>query len=371
MKTEAEQRKKQALRMRRLLMAIASYGCTLTVVLASFLAGLLPGWVAAVYFAYVVVANGVLAILILANYNLKFARPDMTLLQIASSILPGLLVLFFAESPQVRGAFLLLAIVPLVFGILGLNRRRSVLAGLVIFGGFVFTYLAIWLTTADEVLSRGDAILVLAFFFCVTEISLLGGHISSLQRALGQSNRDLNEALEKIADLAVRDELTGVFNRRHLLAKLEEEMERSRRGSAEFSLAMIDIDHFKSINDTCGHTAGDRVLVKVAQEIAGSIRRIDHFGRFGGEEFMLIMPGTGYIGALQKLDRLRCQVAGLEFKGEACGVKVTISVGVVTSSGVDELAEMIKQADVALYAAKGRGRNCVVAAEALATPSIG
>ncbi|MEX1032147.1 MAG: diguanylate cyclase [Cellvibrionaceae bacterium] len=360
MTTELEkQQHKQTLRLRRSMMGLGSYACTLILVLACYLAGLMPGWVVVVYLVVVFVTNAVFLGLILSGLNLRLSRPDMTMEQILCSVLPGLLALYFIDGPQARTAFLLLALVPMIFGILGLNTRRSVTAGLLMYAAYLSVVALLFMFAPQRTNLVGDSIVLLAFFFATLQVSLIGGYISGLHRVLEARNNDLNRALGTIADLVNRDELTGIFNRRYILGILQEECERSVRGQGSFSLAVIDIDHFKRINDSFGHAVGDLVLIRVANAIDTHIRKIDHFARFGGEEFLLIMPYTDLNGAMYKMEQLRELVANLDVEADGCHSPITLSAGVAVHRAGELFSDTIRRADAAMYVAKNSGRNCV------------
>ena len=165
--------------------------------------------------------------------------------------------------------------------------------------------------------------------------------------------------------LAHTDVLTRVSNRRALRAQLEEEIERAERYGRTFALILLDIDHFKRVNDTFGHDAGDSVLQEVAALLSESVRDIDHLGRWGGEEFLLVLPELTLPGALQTANRLRDTVASHTFTGVGT---VTASLGLTTFVPSDEVETLTKRADDALYCAKESGRNAVAHVEAL-TPT--
>lgn len=253
----SQQQHKQALRLRRSLMGLGAYACTMVLVLASYLTGLMPGWVAALYLGVVLVTNGVFLAFILSGLNLRLPRPDMTLEQIICSIIPGLFALYFITSPQARAGFLLLGLVPMIFGFLGLSTRRSLLAGAIIYAGFAAIFALLFVFEPQRVDPAGDGILMVSFFVATLQVSLMGGYVSGLHRTLSSVNQRLKEAVATIAELANRDELTGIFNRRYLLKVVEDEAERSNRGQQHFSLAILDIDNFKEVNDNFGHDVGD------------------------------------------------------------------------------------------------------------------
>ena len=172
------------------------------------------------------------------------------------------------------------------------------------------------------------------------------------------------DAEEKLRKLAMIDNLTGILNRGELMSRAEKEISRIGRlledgGQSELSLVMIDIDHFKLVNDRHGHQCGDSVLRQVADWIQGSLRPYDIVGRYGGEEFLLLLPGTGLSSAMAVSERIRCAVAERPFVFKGVSLNVTISLGVATISSETPLLEVISRADQALYAAKENGRNRV------------
>lgn len=170
----------------------------------------------------------------------------------------------------------------------------------------------------------------------------------------------LDHALSIIHDLAIRDELTGVFNRRELIRVAEHEKGRVDQHGSQFSLCLIDVDHFKNINDTYGHAAGDQVLKSVALKIQEDIRKTDCFGRYGGEEFLLLLVGTNAGEAQSFVERIRQRIEGMRFPELADGQSVTISVGVAEYQNRETVEHTLSRADKALYSAKHGGRNRVV-----------
>jgi diguanylate cyclase (GGDEF)-like protein len=163
-----------------------------------------------------------------------------------------------------------------------------------------------------------------------------------------------------LAEQAVRDVLTGLHNRRYLLEVLDREVPQAVRTCAPLSLAMVDLDHFKAINDRYGHVVGDAVLVLVGQVLRDEVRQSDVLVRYGGEEFVLVLPGVGADQAQRRLDALREQVSSAALAVSGHAVSVTFSAGVASVNGSEDPAELIAAADQALYEAKRRGRNRVV-----------
>ena len=156
------------------------------------------------------------------------------------------------------------------------------------------------------------------------------------------------------------DALTGLLNRRAMQAALEEQVQRARRFGEPFSVLMLDADHFKAVNDVQGHAAGDRALQHLGTLLAAQMRDIDRVGRWGGEEFVVLLPGTGLGQAREVAERLRERVQALPLRWQDQAVPLTVSAGVSQwGEGGDELAALLARADAALYRAKAAGRNRV------------
>jgi diguanylate cyclase (GGDEF)-like protein len=168
-----------------------------------------------------------------------------------------------------------------------------------------------------------------------------------------------NQYHEEIYRLTTVDGLTQVFNRRYFLEQLDREVSRAKRYRRELSLILFDIDHFKVINDTYGHLAGDYVLKQLATVIKGKIRREDLLARYGGEEFVIVLPEIDGPNAIAFAEKIRKLVEKAPFKFEDTKIAVTVSIGVCTCTDQDDAAALIKRADEKLYDAKGAGRNCV------------
>ncbi|MCL5036539.1 MAG: sensor domain-containing diguanylate cyclase [Chloroflexi bacterium] len=164
----------------------------------------------------------------------------------------------------------------------------------------------------------------------------------------------------RLYEMAVTDGLTKLYIRRHLLQRMEEELRRARRYKHPLSLLMIDIDHFKQFNDNFGHQAGDLVLIELAKLFKRIIRGTDMAGRYGGEEFCIVLPETDSEGAIAIGERLRKEIEEYELVYDRQPIKVTISIGIATfPSHSMEMKELIRKADMALYASKDAGRNAV------------
>lgn len=178
---------------------------------------------------------------------------------------------------------------------------------------------------------------------------------------LAAINNTLSERNRELAQLSVTDSLTGLYNRKHLMETLANEMARARRHKRPFSVLMIDIDHFKKYNDSFGHLAGDELLSKIASIFRESIRSVDYVARYGGEEFLVMLPETALNGGLESAERIRTRVAMETFGNGSKQITVSIGVAGFREHG-DAPESIIASADAALYQAKRRGRNRVVRA---------
>jgi diguanylate cyclase (GGDEF)-like protein len=202
-------------------------------------------------------------------------------------------------------------------------------------------------------------------WFLVSEQSYPSGHLVlhwadiTLQK---KTERELKEALARIEHIAQTDELTKISNRRHILGRLNEEFSRAKRYENAFCLGVLDIDHFKKVNDTYGHPVGDQVLKHFAAFIKKHLRTQDLVGRLGGEEFAVLLPETPPEGAMLVLTRIREALQRTRLDNIAPGFSYTFSAGVTSPSDdpLENCSLLMLRADNALYQAKNGGRNRVV-----------
>ncbi|MES2098402.1 MAG: GGDEF domain-containing protein [Pseudomonadota bacterium] len=193
---------------------------------------------------------------------------------------------------------------------------------------------------------------------------MMGGLILNMVLALLVVAR----MVRRLRQRSLRDALTGLLNRRALAPLLRRQVGRLRRYGETYAVLMVDVDHFKQINDSFGHAVGDAALIDLARLMREAARDVDHIVRMGGEEFCLLLPHTGLDGALRLGDRLREVVCGAD--ANAC-VPMTVSVGVAVAQSPDEPADaVIARADAALYRAKATGRDRVVLADPPAPPGL-
>jgi len=180
----------------------------------------------------------------------------------------------------------------------------------------------------------------------------------SLEKLVESRTGELRAANERLSELAMTDPLTKIPNRRAFFARFSEEVERSNRYKHSITVAMIDVDHFKSFNDMEGHVFGDEALRKIAQIFTSNLRKTDMLCRYGGEEFVLMMPETPFELGAEICERLRASIEAAVFQGQTENAYLTVSIGIAGYPQNGKTAEaLIQAADQALYLAKDYGRN--------------
>ena len=353
----------QRSRLRRLGMAMGSYLFTFAMVLMWWGFGFLDGIVVLQWSVFSICVNLIFLGLILNNINLRLRDPSLTVPQIVTSLIPSLFVMYHLDAGQARAIMMLLCVIPVLYGILGLDFRRLMIVMIWIVASYAALMGVLFWSRPDVLDGSMELMQFLMLILVGSQLALLGGYISTLRDHLRSRNEALQDALTRINELAARDPLTGIYNRRHLMTSLADVVavdEQQRR----CSVCMLDIDHFKALNDSFGHQAGDQALCAVADLIQNNVRASDVFGRYGGEEFLLILPDTGADGALSKAERLREQIARLVLPALPSAYRVSVSVGIAEHCPEESMDDTIKRADAALYQAKEAGRNQVCLAEA-------
>jgi diguanylate cyclase (GGDEF)-like protein len=273
------------------------------------------------------------------------------------------LLVFAYIAPEVGVLFLCNLFVVFGFGALRASARQTAIIWTVMVLGlaalFLWTDKPIGMPTGT-LLDRFATMLV--FALTIGRCMFLGILSSSMQQSLYQSGVKLKEAYRRIEELAELDDLTGAFNRRCIMRMLEEEITRCGRNGSTSAIALIDLDHFKRINDLYGHPIGDEALRTFAISMFANIRSVDRFGRYGGEEFLLVLPDLSRDDATRALERLRAIIADLDWSAFSPGMQVTISAGVATLRPNETSDTLLARADRALYTAKARGRNRIAGA---------
>lgn len=290
-----------------------------------------------------------------------FADPSLSVLQMAFAVV--ILGMLYVLTPLLRGVFLVQTPVVLVFGAFTLTPRRCRQLGIfAVVVQALATILSIWLNANDDS-ARVDVVFFTSAAVVFAMATDMAGRLSAMRWQLREQKKELQKALDLNALLARQDELTTLPNRRHAMEMMAYEERRTRRDKVRPSVCMIDIDHFKRINDTHGHAAGDAVLRLLARHALLALRRPDILARWGGEEFILLMPETTLSEAAHVIERLRKRLADISVWEEHPELQVTFSAGIATLAANESMQDTVARADVALYRAKEQGRNRTVMAD--------
>ena len=266
----------------------------------------------------------------------------------------------YAITGPARGAVIAIMVVTLVFGMFGLQPRMAPRLALLAFVTLASVMAWRALTTPQRYSPVVEAMHALFAAIVMGASAVVVTRIGKLRERLAAQKNELAAALALNRELATRDALTGLLNRRAMVELLAREHPRIERGQGPLAIALLDIDWFKRINDSLGHGAGDEVLRRFAAMLKEQLRAADALARWGGEEFLLLMPGTRLDDARVVLERLRTKVcAGDVFTGIASELKVSFSAGVVEVVEGESQDAAVDRADRALYQAKQNGRNRV------------
>jgi diguanylate cyclase len=270
---------------------------------------------------------------------------------------------FFFSVPEVAPVFLMVMFVIFAF----CTYRLTIQQSLWVFAVVAFSFCLYALINDRSLVSPTNSpaqklVSLFCYLNCLGRCLFLGLYGNALRQRLRERTNQLKSALAKIEQYAELDELTGAMNRRTIMGTLDDEMMRAQRSGRPCSIALIDLDHFKRINDFYGHPIGDEVLRTFAITVFANIRVVDKLGRYGGEEFLIVLPETSADAASHLLNRLRQLIETVDWSAITPNCPVTISAGIAEIRGDDSADSVLIRCDRALYRAKDAGRNCVVAA---------
>lgn len=333
---------RQALRMRRFAMGAMGYVIGFAISALCYLAGLMAPEPILYAVPVVLALNGLMFAAFVSGANLHFSDPSLTMPQLL--LATAVMMYGAAVSDQTRPLFLLLYPVPFLFGAFRLTISQHLWVG-------AFALLCHAAVIAHAASARSTqfnlGLEVLAWFTLAIVLVWLVVIGHQLRRARTQ---------------AQQDSLTGLPNRLAVLSALSREQARRDRGGPPFCVCFIDIDHFKQINDTHGHAVGDAVLQRLSASFVEQLRRIDEVGRYGGDEFLAILPDTTLEHARVTCERVRARVGELEVAGVVDAPRLTVSIGVTQADVGEQPAALVARADAALYEAKRTGRDRIVLA---------
>jgi diguanylate cyclase (GGDEF)-like protein len=324
------------------------------------LAGTIPGWIAPVYAAAATVVSVGAYAVIASGLNLKLRDPSLVMPLVVVGILMQLGVVL--EAPQITFPFLANLFTVYSFGMMWLSLRNSLIIWLLsVIGIGVVFYLTRSGVSIHYPTTFEMVLMWLYFSLILGRCLLLSVTANDMRAHLADSRHDLAILLDKVQQLATHDELTGAFNRRYLVERLEIERKRAERSNGSFVVAMIDLDHFKHVNDSFGHGVGDEVLRVLVSAVQDTMRDTDVFGRFGGEEFLMILVDSSIELASKTMNRIRATIASRDWSLLVPDLPITMSVGIADHLNGETIEQLLTRADTALYEAKDAGRNIVVA----------
>ena len=302
-------------------------------------------------------------VLIRSGWSQRLRDPALTQFQIRFALASNAMA--YVLLGPARGISLVLLSLVMVFGVFDVSPRQMAanIACAVAMYGTAFGVVS-WLDEPyrNPIVEVAYAVMVVLVLLGIAFVTV---RLNKIRQRLKQQKQALTQALAQIQQLATHDELTGLPNRRHIMALLDTEHQRSQRSPQDarpWMVALLDVDFFKRVNDTHGHAAGDQVLQTFATTVRAAVRGTDMLARWGGEEFLLLMYDTQPSAAQPVLERVRQAVQNCTVAVQGQQVCVTVSIGVAAHTSGISVAQLLDQADQALYRAKSNGRNCVVEA---------
>jgi diguanylate cyclase (GGDEF)-like protein len=352
---------KQALRLQRFFISLAIYTFNLFLFYLAYQAGIIElralYWFSILLFVLVVI----LYIVLRTGLNLWMSDPSLTSIQMCAACLFVMYGIYYAH--EVRGIFFSMYILILLFGIFRLYTRQFLFISAFALLTYGADIILLKIFHPQDINLKIECFQWFGMVIVLISVSFIGGNISSIRRQLSINRKKLQSSLTVIREMAIHDDLTGFYNRHHLMDIIDSENNRSDRTGSVYSLVMMDIDKFKNINDTYGHQIGDQVLRTFAAVIRGILRKTDFCGRYGGEEFLVVLTQTDIKAAKVFAERIRDCVENSFFPCLGHDSRVTVSIGLTEYRTNEKTEKTISRADELLYKAKNGGRNRVESSE--------
>lgn len=306
-------------------------------------------------------------IVLRSGLNQRFHDPALALPQIVTAL--TWVCIAYAITGEFHGGTLILCALVMAFGVFNMSHLSASISSIYAIVAMGLTMFYKSSTDPLHYPRRVEWIYFIFVLFIIPTIAQLSAQMASMRLRLRNQKTELQRqkielerAMDRIRELATRDELTGLINRREMTATISQHTQLQKRKAIGFSVAMIDLDYFKRINDTWGHQVGDEVLRAFAEQARLQLRQTDIVGRWGGEEFLALLPETGGGPPSLAIDRLREQLSTRQVSALAPELRVTFSAGITTYRADEPIEEAIARADQALYQAKQAGRNQTVTA---------
>jgi diguanylate cyclase (GGDEF)-like protein len=304
--------------------------------------------------------HSLFVLLIATNINLRFKDASLTLYQMLWVVSSLSLLMFFVEG--IRPFMLMGFLVVIAFGAFRLTIKGFYGISIYTITCYLSSLYFIYQDRPEQVDLNHEFFVFVGFLMALTGFVYMGGEFSNLRKALGDRHRELKGAFSRIEDLAITDELTGLYNRRYLMNILTQQRALANRSRYGFVVCYIDLDHFKKVNDRYGHPFGDKVLKAFANLINASLREVDIGARLGGEEFVLILADTQLEAAHRVCQRMAQKWREYRYS-EAPELISTLSAGITEYHSPESIEQVLERADALLYEAKNNGRNQIVVEE--------
>ena len=349
---------KQAIRLHRYTLGVYSYSLALALLFAADALGFIHTAAAVSLAIACIAANAVLFALFRSGFNLRFADPSLTKLQVYLGITLLMLSLYHVDVG--RGISLGLCFLVFLFGIFRLSTRELMMVALYTLAAYalVINLLMRWRPESIQNVQQewfNWALLALSLPW----FSMIGGRIRELRDRLRERKQELQDAIGTIQAMATRDEVTGLYNRAFFTESLGHALAQAERHGRSLALLFIDVDRFKLINDSLGHAVGDEALRKIGSRIAGCVRESDIVARLGGDEFVALIESVPAPLAVQEVAQkiIDAVARPLELARRELALSVSIGVAAMPDDGRDAQT-LMRNADIAMYRAKAQGRNC-------------
>ncbi len=289
--------------------------------------------------------------------NLAFKDASLTLVQMVWVIACLTVIMSFMQ--EIRSLVLMGYLLVVLFGAFRLSLKQfCAVTGFTLFC-YSSSLIFIYVQRPVDLHVVQEFFIFCGFIFVLMGFVFMGVEFSHLRNNLGQRHRELKSALIRINELAITDELTGLYNRRHLLEILSQQRALANRSQYSFVVCYLDLDHFKKVNDQYGHPFGDKVLQAFSRLIDASLREVDIGARLGGEEFVLVLTDTDLNAAFRVCQRISEKWSAQTFHG-APPLSLTLSTGIAEFKAPESVDQLLERSDKLLYQAKNNGRNCIV-----------
>lgn len=315
-----------------------------------------------------------------SGYSTRFKDPSLTLFQMVFGVVIVTYMLTIVR-PEARGAVLNGYVLILLFGIFQLNKAQYLMVALTCIAGYAGVILFQAMDPPNNFHLKVEAFQWIVMSVICLSFTSIGSYMLAVREGLKESraglvsshkeitrqrdelqsaHKELQDALRQLGELAVRDDLTGLFNRRQFGETLNTQIAVAQTTGAPFGILLIDIDHFKAVNDTYGHLSGDDILRSFSHIAMKCLRKTDFIARFGGEEFVILLPNTEKSDLLECAERVRNYIRSLSFDNISEGLKITVSLGASHYMTGESSEALLERVDDALYLAKDKGRDQVV-----------